>query len=364
MYKIPIAKPSLPIWEDYILGLKKVWKSRLLSNFAEYSQKYEEVAVKYLGIKWVRVVGNADLGLILALSALDLKPNAEVITPSFTFNSTVNAVRWNGLKVVFADINKETWCLDPKDVEHKITPKTKAILATHIFGNPCKIEELRTLAKKYRLYLLFDSAHAYGSLYHGFKIGILGDIEVFSFSGTKEVTSGEGGIIVTKNEELYNKITLARNYGFMNDYNGVRLGLNGKISEMNAIMGWLNLPRIEEKISKRLILAGNYKKMLANVGDIDFQLIEKENRSVYKDFGILTNRRDSLAEFLEVKGIQTKKYFRPVHLMDYYKNEIKLPVTEKIANKCLCIPIYNEMIKEEQDYVIEKIIEFYKKTSH
>lgn len=360
-YKIPICRPSLPDFNQYVDGLKKIWESKYLSNFVYYANKYEELGKKYLGAKYVRVLGNADIGLILGLSILDLKPSDEIILSSFTFNSTANAVRWNHLKPVFADIDKDSWCIDPKDVEKKITAKTKVILATHVFGNPCRVDELREICNKHGLTLMFDSAHGYGSLYQGKKVGTLGDIEVFSFSGTKVVTSAEGGILTTNRKDIYDKITAARNYGFVVDYNSIRNGANGKISEFNALLGCLTLVKIEAEIKKRQKIAYIYQASLKGVGDIDFQKVEIEDRSSYKDFGITTSYRDKLYEELEKKGIQTKKYFRPIHLMDWYRDGTNLPVTESLASRCLCLPIFNEIRTNEINKVIGVIKKFYEK---
>jgi dTDP-4-amino-4,6-dideoxygalactose transaminase len=359
MYKIPICRPSLPDINQYIKELKKIWKTKSLSNFSYYANKFETICKKYLKSNYNRILTSADIGLILSLSVLDLKSDDEVILSSFTFNSTANAVRWNHLKPVFADINKDSWCLDPQDVKRKITSKTKVILATHVFGNPCQINELRNICNKYKLTLIFDSAHAYGSLYHGKKIGTLGDIEVFSFSGTKIVTSAEGGLLTTNKKEIFDKITAARNYGFINNYNSVRNGVNGKISELNSLLGCLNLIKIEDEIITRQKVAKKYKDYLKNMGDISFQKIEKGNRSTYKDFGIITSFRDELYEYMERHGIQTKKYFRPIHLMDWYNNGIRLPITEDIARRCLCLPIYNEITEDEQLEVINIIKNFF-----
>lgn len=359
MYKIPVSRPSLPNFDKYVDGLKVIWKSRYLSNFSYYANKYEDLCQKYLGVKHARVLGNADIGLILGLSILDLKPTSEIILPSFTFNSTANAVRWNNLKPIFADIDENSWCIDPKDVEKKITKNTKVVLATHVFGNPCRVKELRAICDRYDLTLMFDSAHGYGSLYEGKKIGTLGDIEVFSFSGTKVVTSAEGGLITMNKEDLYDKMTLARNYGFVGDYNSVRNGVNGKISEMNALMGCLNLIKIEKQIARRQKIAEKYRKELEGVGDIDFQKIDNKDRSAFKDFAITTSFRDELATKLEDEGIQTKKYFRPIHLMDWYSGGESLPVTEYITGRCLCLPIFNDITTLEQNKVIGVIKNFF-----
>jgi len=361
MYKVPICRPSLPEFSRYTHELKKIWQSKYLSNFGVYANKFEKTAAKYLNVRHARITGNADIGLILGLSVLDLEPGCEVILPSFTFNSTANAIKWNRLTPIFADIDKGDWCLDPKDVERKITPKTRVVLATHVFGNPCQINELRDICTKYNLVLMFDSAHGYGSLYNGKKIGGFGDIEVFSFSGTKVATSAEGGLITTKKKEFFNKITAARNYGFIKDYNSIRNGANGKISELNALLGYLNLSKNEKNIVKRQTIIQKYKNNLKKIEEIKFQYVRKNNRSTYKDFGVLTEHRDNLALALEKNGVQTKKYFYPIHLMDWYQSNSKLKITEKIANECLCLPIFNEITDNEIDIVCTAIKNFFHK---
>jgi len=248
--------------------------------------------------------------------------------------------------------------------QKKITKKTKAILVTHIFGNPCDIKGLRKIAKQAGIYLIFDAAHAYGSKYKGKKIGTLADIEVFSFSGTKVVTSAEGGMIVSKTKDSADKARCIRNYGFVDNYQSQALGLNGKISEFNAVLGCLTLPNIDKYVNKRNKMAIMYKKKLRNVGDIRFQFIEKGNVSTYKDFCILTTKRDSLSLYLAKKGIQTKKYFSPIHKMPYfYKEGVDLPITNSVSGQSLCLPMYNEMSKKELNYVCEAVLNYYNKNN-
>jgi len=357
---IPICKPSLPEINDYVSSLERVWESKMLSNNAFYAQRLEEIVRTYLKVKYACVVNNADTGLIIALSSLELPTKSEVIIPSFTFNSTANAVLWNNLTPVFADINLDTFCINTEDIEAKITKKTKAIIATHIFGNPCGTESLENLAKKYKLKLIFDSAHAYGSKIESKKVGNFGNIEVFSFSGTKIVTSGEGGVITTNDQKLYKKFLLSRNYGFGKDYISKRVGINGKISELNAILGCLNLPNVEKLIDIRSKISLRYKNILTDVGDLNFQFIPEENESTFQSFPILTNKRDHLAKHLESKGVQTKKYFYPLHKMKFFNTKLNLPNTEEVFRKIICLPIYADLKSQDQDKIIDIIVDFYK----
>lgn len=359
-FKIPIYKPYLPKKEAYFAKINRIWKDRMLSNFHKNAQQMEKLISKYLRTSNVAIVSGADIGLIISLAVLNLKAGDEVIVSAYTFNSTANSILWNGLTPMFADIDRNTLTIDPNDVERKITPKTRAIIGTHVFGNPCKVEELRNIANKFSLHLLFDAAASFGSCYKNKKVGTLGDIEVMSFSGTKIVSSAEGGAIIVRDAKLMNKIVRARNYGFIGDYNTRRIGINGKISEFNAALGCLTLPKINSWVSKRNRTAKKYRNLLKNVGDISFQQIEKDCISTYNDFVILTEKSDSLQNYLSKTGIQTIKYFFPINKMDLYRKYYKtLPVTDEIYNKCLCLPIYNEIREEEVEFVAKTIKKYF-----
>ncbi len=358
---IPIFQPELPPLAAYTDQLEDIWASKMVSNFGDQARKLESIIQNYLGTKHARVVTSGDMGLLLALKSLDLEPGDEVIVPSFTFNSTVNAIVWNGLQPVFADINPKTLCIDPADIELRITPRTKAILGVHVFGNPCDVDTLKLLAKEYKLKLLFDSAHAYGSKYRGKKIGGWCDFDVFSLSGTKLVTSGEGGIVATNDEVLIKRIDYLRNFGFQNDYDSQYLGLNGKMSEFHAALGALTLPKIDAVVSKRNKLVKKYITAFSDVPQISFQEVHADDVSAYKDFCILVPDRDALAEALTKAGIMTKKYFFPIHQMQYYQHleSTHLKNTNKIAQQVLCIPLFNTITAQQQERVITAIKSFF-----
>lgn len=357
---ILVSKPSLPPLEKYLRLLEDIWGTHWISNFSKYSQELEKKISKYLGANNVRLTSSGDTGLIIAIASLNFEKGSEVIVPSFTFNSTVNSVVWNGLVPVFADINPKTLALDPREVAKKINKKTKAILATNVFGNPCDYEALGTAAKKNKLKLIIDSAAAYGSFYKGQKVGAIADVEVFSLSGTKITTSAEGGFIVTKHKYLLKMIDSIRNYGITRNYNSAYLGLNGKISEFNAALGCLTITNITQNIKKRQRLVKKYKELLTVVKEIEFQQVEKGNMTNNTNFCILVSKRDLLVNHLTKRGIQTKIYYRPVHLMSYYKKSfIKLPKTEEVYKKIICLPIFNDMKGEEVEFICKEIKKFY-----
>ena len=357
--KIYVAQPTLPEYPLLDEKFRDIAKSLVLSNFAQYSNKLEIEVANILGVKKALSFPNATSSLMLALKALDLK--GEVILPSFTFSATGHAVVWNGLTPVFADINPKTFNIDPDDVERKITKKTSAILGVHIFGNPCDISRLEAIAKKNKLRLIFDSAHALGSMYKEKMIGSFGDMECFSLSGTKVITSAEGGLISSDNEELIRKLDTGRNYGAGDDYDCQYIGLNGKMSEFHAAIALESLSLIGKFVKKRNELAGLYKKRLSGIPGISFQSQNARVVSTFKDFGVIINKdvfgmdRDELIARLNLEGIFPKKYFFPLHMMKAYKNvkcqKKNLLNTEFVAKNIVCLPIYSHM-KED---TLEKI---------
>jgi dTDP-4-amino-4,6-dideoxygalactose transaminase len=351
---IPVTRPELPPLEKYVELLRDIWHTHMLSNFGRYALMLEAKAQAYLGTPRVRCVASGDVGLIVALRALDLPEGGEAIVPSFTFNSTVNAILWNRLVPVFADIDARTLNADPDDVVALAGPKTVAIVATHVFGNPCDADRLREIARERKVPLVFDAAHAFGSLYRGRPAGTLGDLEVFSLSGTKLVTSAEGGLVVAAKDELVRRIEYARAYGFQTDYESHFPGINGKLSELNAALGVLTIERAEAAVTRRRAIAERYRAHLADLPELAFQRVAPEDRSTHKDFALLcARRRDALEERLGSAGIQTKRYFRPCHLMRAYRRFATrpLPRTEEAYARVLCLPIFNELPDQDVDRI-------------
>ncbi len=355
---IPVSRPELPPLERYVALLRDIWDTRMLSNFGTYARRFEEGAQAYLGTDRVRAVSSCDVGLVIALAALDLPTGGEAILPSFTFNSTVNAVLWNRLTPVFADLDPRRLTLAPGEVHALLSPKTAVVVGTHVFGNPCDHDAIRAAIGPVRVPVVYDAAHAYGSRYRGRPTGTLGDLEVFSFSGTKIVTSAEGGLVAAASESLVRRVEYLRAYGFQGDYESHVVGLNGKISELNAALGALALERTEAAVERRHAIAARYRDGLAGVPGLRFQEVDARDRSTYKDFAILCGRgRDGLERRLSEAGIQTKRYFRPAHGMRAYRRfgTRPLPRTDDVAARVLCLPIFNEISDAQIDEVIGRI---------
>lgn len=357
--KVYVAQPTLPEYPLLDEKFREIAKSLMLSNFARYSTELETEVESMLEVGKALTFPNATSALMLALKAMDLK--GEVILPSFTFSATGHAVIWNGLTPVFADIRPDTFNIDPQDVERKITSKTSAIIGMHCFGCPADIEMLEAIARKHNLKLIFDSAHALGSKYKGKPIGGFGDIELFSLSGTKVVTSAEGGIATSNNKAFMQKMHLGRNYGAGSDYNCEYIGLNGKMSEFHAAIALESMALIDEMVEKRQRLSQVYKKRLGDLPGITFQYIPDYCLTTFKDYAVLIDpakfgaTRDELVAALSKEHIYTKKYFFPQHRMTAYKSidhrAEGLKVTEQVADNIICLPMYSHMNEDTLEKV-------------
>ena len=364
---LPVARPSLPPLDRYVALLEQIWDSRLLSNFGTFAQLFEARAQGYLGNPLVRCAANGDLGLVISLAALGLPDGAPCFVPSFTFNSTINAVLWNRLRPVFIDCDPATFNIDARDVRRRLESVTPAaIVATHVFGSPLDLDGLLDAAREAGARVVIDAAHAFGSVHRGRRIGTagLGDFQVFSFSGTKQVTSAEGGLVAASRLEDVENIEKLRAYGFRWDYVSEVVGLNAKLSELHAALGALLIGEVEDVVSRRNALAARYRAGLSEIAGLAFQAELPETRSTFKDFAILCPAsRDELSAHLGQLGIQTKKYFLPLHGMPAYAPFTSpgddLADTEAVYATILCLPIFNELGDGDVDRVCDVIRNFY-----
>ena len=354
---IPITRPELPPLEEYTALLEEIWDSRMLSNFGPMAQRLESLTGDYLGVP-TRVVVSGDIGLTLTIAAMDLPRGSTCLVPSFTFNSTINAILWNGLRPVFVDIDPDAFTMDPADANSAAADAgdVSLIVATHVFGNPADADGLRAVADRHGARLLFDAAHGYGASRDGVKVGGLGDAEVFSLSGTKPVTTAEGGLIATNDPGLLERIKLLRGYGFFGDYNSKLVGLNGKMSELHAALGLLTMRRVDEALAVREGHIAAYRAVLDTVPGIAYQRVRPQDRSTYKDFALIfTDRacRDKVETALSTEAIQTKRYFKPCHSMDAFASlsTRPLPVTEGMHDRILCIPLFESLPVDDIDRI-------------
>ncbi|MGH3369492.1 MAG: DegT/DnrJ/EryC1/StrS family aminotransferase [Nocardioidaceae bacterium] len=357
-WRIPLVRPSLPPLDAYCRSLEPVWQSRMLSNFAAEAQRLEAIVAAYTGQDHVLAVSSCDIGLTLAIAALGVPRGAEAIVPSFTFNSTVNAVLWNGLTPRFVDADPESYCLDPAAVEAARTADTAIVVATHVFGTACDVEGLSKVADGAGVPLLFDAAQAIATFVDDFHVSAFGDASVFSLSGTKVVTAGEGGIAVFRSGQAAEAFVHLRSYGFKYDYVSRYAGLNGKMSELHAALGCLTVTSVDEQQAARARLVQRYRELLGGT-PVRFQRIEEGVRPSHTYLAVEVPDRDLVIEHLARAGIQAKPYFRPLHHMPFFgaAGGGDLPVTDQLARTVLCLPLYADLSDADVELVCRTVLD-------
>ena len=358
---IPIVRPWLPPLEEYVTLLERIWKTRMLSNFGEFSQQLEAQAAVYLEVPESRGVVSCDIGLIITLKALGLPDGTPCFVSDFTFNSTVNAAIWAGLRPVLVDVDALSFNMSDESLEVAMRGQPPGVvLATHVFGNPCDVDSLKRRADVHGSRLVFDAAHAYGSMHGGTKVGGFGDAEVFSFSGTKLVTMAEGGLVSTHDPELAERVTYLRAYGFQTDYVSRFTGLNGKLSELHAALGTLELDLIEPLLKQRLDLLGRYHDHLDGV--VGWQQVRETDRSTFKDLALdlgTAQRREAVQRALSAADIQSKRYFVPLHTMPAYAQFVEskgYPTTCDLHEKLLCVPLFPGLRLDDVDRICDLVV--------
>jgi len=337
--------------------------------------KFEENISQFLGKKYCLTFNSGTSALHAILFSYDIK-NKEVIVPSFTFIATANAVIQAGGKPIFADIEEETFGLDPESIKEKITSKTVAILPVHYGGCPCKIKEIKDIAEDHNLILIEDAAESLGAKIKDKLVGTFGDSSIFSFTPTKIISTGEGGMAVTDSKDTFEKLKLIRSHGRLETENYfdsiksmdyITLGYNFRMPTICAALGLAQLEKIESFIKIRREIAAYYNTKLGRLNHIKCPITPPNYFHIYQMYYFLVHSgreaRDKLQKYLKENGISSKVYFEPVHKTYYYekilKYSIKLDKTEELSDKVLSIPIFPALKQEERDYIIEKIINFF-----
>lgn len=346
---IPLTRPTLPKLKSLLSKMEEVFSNGIITN-GKYVAEFEKKCADFLGVKHVVAVNSGTSAIILLFKCLDLK--GEVILPSFTYTSDGHSLIWCGLKPIFVDVDPKTFNIDCELIEKKITKKTCIIFPTHVFGNPCDIERIQKIAKKYNLKVVYDSAHAFGSTYKNKSLACFGDAAIYSLTPTKVLTTGEGGLIATNNKELAEKLILSRNNGDSFNRDEEFLGLSARMPEMSAILGIEGLKIFDKSIKRRNRLVKMYEKELLGVDGIKFQEIYDESKSIAKDLAILIDEekfgisRDELLKILSKNGIQAKVYFEPpLHKKKVYKEyeNLELPQTLFVSKNIIDLPLYSHM---------------------
>ena len=361
--KIFVTQPLLPDIDDVQIQLKEIWESQWLTNMGKKHNELESRLTNILKVPHVSLFNNGTIALMVAIKALDLPQGSEVITTPFTFAATPHCIAWNGLKPVFCDIEPNTMTIDADKIESLITPNTSAILGVHVYGFPCDVEKIDKIAKKYNLKVIYDAAHAFSTEINEKGIGTFGDITMFSFHATKLYNSIEGGCLTYNDENLVRKIYNLRNFGIQSEELVEEVGINGKMNEIQASIGILNLDLYKAEQEKRAKVKAFYDENLSKIKGIRIPKMPLGTTNSYQYYPIVIEddfslTRDELYEKFKKGNIFTRKYFYPAcHDYECYKNDLtvklaELAVVDDLKNRVLCLPFYGGL---ERD-TLQKII--------
>jgi len=352
---IYVTQPYLPPLEDFIPYLQQIWDSKVLTNGGPMHQQLEAALCDYLGVEHIALFNNGTIALLTALQAL--RVTGEVITTSYSFVATAHSLLWNGIKPVFVDIDPKTLNLDPARIEAAITPQTTAIMPVHCYGNPCDVEAIQKIADNYNLRVIYDAAHAFGVEDDGGSILRHGDLSVLSFHATKVFNTFEGGAIICPDAKIKKRIDQLKNFGFVDEVTVVAPGINGKMSEVNAAFGLLQLQHIDQAMQRRREIDQFYRQQLRDVQGI--RLIEEAGQETanYSYFPILVEAdyplsRDALYQKLKDHSIYARRYFYPlISEFPMYRGMVSaqrhnLPVANSAAEKVICMPIYPDLSED------------------
>ena len=369
---IPYGRQTIE--DDDIQAVIDVLKSDYLTTGPKIAE-FEKLVCEYTNTKYAVAISNGTAALHAACFAAGIGPGDEVITTPITFAASANCVLYCGGTPVFADIDPNTYNIDVDDVRRKITEKTKAIIPVHLAGQPCDMDAIHELAKENNLIVIEDGAHALGSVYKGQKIGGLSDMTTFSFHPVKPITTGEGGMIMTNNEELYKRLVLFRSHGITRDeefmtsnegpwfYQQLFLGFNYRITDIQCALGVSQMKKLDKYLQRRREIAARYNEAFASVDNIVTPYQSDESNSGWHLYIIQVkgkNRKD-VFEALREKGIGVNVHYIPVYYHPYYREHgyenTKCPIAEEVYEHIISLPIFPGLTDEEQDYVIEQVLD-------
>ncbi len=366
---IPLSSPD--ITEKEVNAIRQVLATPFLSIGPKVTE-FEKRIADYIGTKYAIAVNSGTSGLHLCVRSLGIHDGDEVITTPFSFIASANCLLFERAKPVFADIDEKTLCLDVSKIEEKITAKTKAILPVHIFGHPCEMDKIMEIARKYKLAVIEDACEAIGAEYQSKKVGSFGNCGVFAFYANKQITTGEGGMIVTNDENIAKLCRSMRNQGRGEDERWlahVRLGYNYRMSELSASLGLTQIERISEMLAKRSRVADLYNNKLKKMKGIEIPYLAEKIKMSWFVYVIRLDSqkfsfsdRDKIINNLENKGIQCRNYFPAIHLEPFYREMFNCqkgdyPITEKMADLTIALPFYNNLSETEIDYIVRSLQE-------
>lgn len=368
--RIFVTQPHLAPLAEFVPYLEKIWSSKVLTNGGPFHQQLEKALCDYLGVEHLALFANGTLALVTALQALRI--TGEVITTPYSFVATAHSLLWNGIKPVFVDVEPGTLNLDPTKIEAAITPQTTAIMPVHCYGRPCDVEAIQKIADNYNLKVIYDAAHAFGVETQNGSVLSHGDLSVLSFHATKVFNTFEGGAIVCPDAKTKQRIDHLKNFGFVDEVTVVAPGINGKMSEINAAFGLLQLKHIDGALERRAAIDAAYRHLLKDVkgvrclserGHDDARRAHVSNHSYFPI--LLTDdyplERDVLFQELRDNNIYARRYFFPL-ISDFpmYRglpsaNTGNLPVAADAARRVLCLPIYPALADADIKRIVQLI---------
>jgi dTDP-4-amino-4,6-dideoxygalactose transaminase len=355
---LPLVRPRVADAAKVAADVEAILASGVLTN-GPFVRRFEDCSAAYLGVRHAIAVSSCTAGLMLVLRSLEVAGDA--VIPSFTFSATAHAAAWNGLRPAWADIEAQALTLSVDAAERAIGVRTSVIVATHVYGTPCRVEELQGVADRYGVRLVYDAAHAFGSTHRGTRIGGFGDAEVFSLSPTKVVVAAEGGLITTNDDLLAERCRIGRDYGNPGDYDCRFVGLNARMSELHAATALASLDDLDERLAERTRLAGLYRETLREWDGVSFPAVLEGDRSTFKDLTVLIDpddfglTADDVSVALADEGVETRRYYSPpVHQQRAYAgvpSDVDLRVTTWASDRVLSLPLWVGMTDRDVEGV-------------
>ena len=370
MEMIPYGKQTIE--QDDIQAVGDVLKSDFLTTGPKIAE-FEQTVADYVGAKYAVAISNGTSALHAACFAAGIRPGDEVITTPLTFAASANCVLYCGGTPVFADVDPKTYNIDPEDIRGKITDRTKAIIAVHLAGQPCDMDAIHSIAREHGLIVIEDGAHALGSVYKGKKVGSLSDMTTFSFHPVKPITTGEGGMIVTDNEDFYKKMVLFRSHGITRDdsmmtrndgpwfYQQFDLGYNYRITDIQCALGCSQMKKLDRFLARRKEIVARYNEAFADCDNIitPYQLSDTESGWHLYIVQVKNCDRRKVFENMREKGIGVNVHYIPVYMHPYYQEHgyenVHCANAEEIYSHIISLPLYPGLTSEQQDYVIDTL---------
>lgn len=354
---INVSEPFLPPLADYIHLLEKIWEDKWVTNNGPILQDLESQLREKLSVENLSFVSNGTIALQIAIKALNI--TGDVITTPFSYVATTSSICWEGCNPIFVDIDKDTLNIDVSKIEEKITSETSAILATHVYGNPCEVEELERIGKEHNIKIIYDAAHAFGVSYKGQSLFNFGDISTCSTHATKLFHTIEGGFVVAKNKEIQAEVDFMRNFGHNGPFKFATVGINGKNSEFHAAMGIINLRYQDEITKKRKEVSEIYDEKLKNA-DIKKPIWNAHSSPNYSYYPIIFESEEALNRCntaLMDAGIFGRRYFYPTlpSSLPYIQDHKDLPVSDEMSKRVFCLPLHLSVSEKDVDLISEII---------